>query len=99
MNKTKASQNLEDVYYDWFGLAVSEDILNKILQDEEIYEECDTGGIRDTCQREIAMFALTNLMECSPWPINGDTQEYKDNWYKEFRAKCQQYNIGVNWDD
>lgn len=100
MNKTKAVQNLGDVYYDWFGLAVPEVLLNQILQDEEIYEECEAGGIRDTCQREIAIGELTRLIGIiNPWPINGDSGEYKKTWYNEFHTKCKQFNIGLNWDE
>lgn len=94
-----AIDNLASVFSDWYGLDVPTNIIAKILEDEELYMEAKTGGIRDTCQREISMFALTNLMNCGRWPVNGDTQEYKDNWNKEFRGKCNHYNIGVNWDE
>jgi hypothetical protein len=65
-----------DVLHDYYGVDIPRDILVGLLQDNlDLAMEVFTGGIRDTCQRELLIDALLRKINAPSWPRNGDGQE------------------------
>lgn len=46
--------------------------------------ECNGGGISDTCQREKLMEQFALILFGMPWPCYGSSQEMKDEFEKRY---------------
>lgn len=68
--------NAQEVFSDWYGLKVPNELIKQILsKDFDLAVEVYTGGIGDTCQRELLIDSLLRYMKMRRWPTNmeGDT--------------------------
>lgn len=68
-----------DVLSDYFGITVPNSVLIEIFQkDLELAMENATGGIRDTCQRDILGDAVLKRAGYRSWPMYGEgTKAYE----------------------
>lgn len=90
-------KTLDRAYHalDWYALKPPKEMLIEILSNNlDLANETFHGGITDTCQREILVWALLQHIKLNKhWPINGDREEYKKEFYTELVKKCQERNI------
>ena len=72
-NQLKAAH---DVLSDYYGITVPQDTIIASLQDDLMLAmEVFTGGIRDTCQREILIDKVLKQIGSKPWPCYGEGKE------------------------
>lgn len=91
-----AVNEITDIYNDYYGLVVPEHlVLSVFIKDPELLEEASSGGIRDTCQREIAGRALSQLIGVQDWPCYGDTDEYKKAPAIALIEQCKVFGIVI----
>ena len=65
-----------DVLHDYYGIEIPHETLVGLLQENlDLAMEVFTGGICDTCQRELLIDALLRKINAPDWPCNGDGPE------------------------
>lgn len=80
-------QAAADVMHDYYNLNVSDSLLKAVLLTKpRLAREIATGGIRDTCQRELLGDAILSYVGVSAWPAYGDTDEYKRTFNQQLVA-------------
>lgn len=86
-----------DVLNKYYGLQVNEAIVRNIfLSNLKLAYETITGGISDTCQRDILAHALLKYMGIDMyWPTYGDSEEYSRKFHKTLKEHCD--IIGIDY--
>lgn len=65
-----------DVLSDYYGIEIPRNVLVELLQANlDLAMETFTGGISDTCQRELLAHALLRKIGAPEWPCYGDSKE------------------------
>lgn len=79
-----------DVLSNYFGLVLPHQQLVEILQaDLDLAMEVFTGGISDTCQRDILINTVTRKIGAGVWPCYGDSREYSKKFFEELPAHVE----------
>lgn len=88
-----AIRNAANVLNDYFCIELPESIIKEVLtEDPELYQECITDGISDTCQREILIARILPKIGIDmQWPTYGDTKEYADIFYHNLEQQVVNY--------
>lgn len=76
--------DVADRFNEYSGKNISPDLLKKCLgHDEDIVQELVDNTWTDTCIRERIMEMISEKTIGLTWPMFGDSQEYKDNFYSK----------------
>lgn len=81
---------------DWFGIELTrEQFIELLNQSEDALCEMIRFGPTDTESRSMYVNTLlkTKLGMTLEWPINGDSQKYKESFYTEFILKCKECDV------
>lgn len=86
-----------DVLSEYYGLHVSDAIIRNIfLTHLKLAYETITGGISDTCQRDILVYALLQFIGINMyWPTYGDSEEYSRKFHTLLKETCD--NMGIEF--
>jgi hypothetical protein len=71
--------------HEYFGLVLPEQFVTELVEgDSEILEEVTEGATTDTCVRDLIIDSVAFKVCGMCWPINGDTDEYKQKFLEAF---------------
>lgn len=86
-----------DVFKKYYGLLVEPSLIRNIfLNNILLAYETITGGISDTCQRDILVHVFLKFINIDMhWVTFGDTEEYACKFHKELKEKCNSYGISM----
>jgi hypothetical protein len=78
----------------YYGIKIPENILKEVLSKDILLSfEAYTGGISDTGQREELIDSVLRHIGMSRWPLNMDSEEYKNKFYQELQSKYSLFGI------
>lgn len=80
----KERKDIRDIVHDYMGIDLTEAQLEELCSDPRIVAEVTEWGTYDTQTRERVTAVLTEKIVGRAWPMYGDTQEYKDAFYRDF---------------
>lgn len=87
-----------DVLGNYYGITVPRDFLIEVMYgDLDLAMEIMTGGVSDTCQREILIDRITKKLINKPWPIYGDGDKAYEEFIKELKVAI--HRIGGKMED
>ncbi len=82
------------VFRDYFRLIVPANIIVDLFKNNnELYEEGIADCLTDTYVRDILIDSLMEYIQMSRWPVNGDTQDYKQKFSDTLCKQCETYGI------
>ena len=96
----ETKEECQQVLIKWYGIQVTLEVLSDLLDgDEEITKSIDDFGPSDTVERENLIDLITRglFKMHQPWPCNGDSDSYKNEFYSEFKSKAKEHNIILHW--
>jgi len=81
-----------------YGIVASKDFIQVLLDDSPmLYGEVVECGANDTeCSSKLAN-AISRKLIGKSWPMYGNTQEYKDEFYKAFAIAAKEHGLG--WEE
>ena len=97
----KGFENLEEVCQTYLGIKISRKFLddnyfhfsNAFIDGSYTFEEeCNSGGIFDTYCRESVTYVISKILVGQEWPLNMDSQEYKDKFYSDIREAIEKHS-------
>lgn len=72
----QAIENCNQILKEYAGMYVPDQLLVDVLgNDDELFMEADTGGIFDTCQRDMLINEVLRKIGLWSWPTWGDGEE------------------------
>ena len=81
-------QEVIDYMANWYGVNVTKEMIDQLVsKNHEILIEIVDGGYSDTCQREYILESFSKMITGKMWPMNKDSQDYKDEFYKVAKEK------------
>ena len=69
---------VNEMLKDYFSMNASNDVIEYIANDKEIYQEILDESYRDTFARDLIIDAIVKRIGLVRWPVYGDSQQYKD---------------------
>ena len=72
---------------DWFGVIVSDEAAEDFITRHDVESF-------DTWERSVFINEIARKVTGMYWPSNGDSQEYKDEFYKKFYGEQTEWNYG-----
>lgn len=92
---------VKDILADYYNVTLPDSMVSAIVEsDPELEQEIKSGAAYDTYVRELLISAVGRYLEIKvpvpnifgvvgshEWPCYGDTDEYKEAFYKEFNGK------------
>ena len=97
----KGFENLKEVCHTYLGIKISRKFLDDNYSEFSdafstgsytFEEECNDGGIFDTCCRESVTRVISEILIGQEWPLNMDSQEYKDKFYSDIREAIEKHS-------
>lgn len=82
---------------DWFDARITKQMVRDLLEDEGLFNEIAENGL-DTVAREMCIEMLGKKVTGMRWPMNGDTQTYKDEFHSKW-DKAMFEATGCNQDE
>lgn len=85
---------------DYFGIIVPNTFIEELLQ-ENLYlvGEVISEAYHDTCARDEFADSICNMLEVGAWPVGGDTEDYKEEFSKQFKERAKAVGIEVSWEN
>ena len=78
----------------YFTLTVTEDFLRYLLKSHpELVGEVMEKSISDTYPRGILIDTICEELELQDWPEGGDTQEYTEKFFIQFKEVCDRNGL------
>ena len=85
-----------DQLHDWFSIEVPIALLKEIAaSDLDLAEEIYTGGVGDTCQREILIDAVMKKLGLRSWPICMEGEEVAKAFHNQLRAAAPKFGVKI----
>lgn len=85
-----------DQLHDWFGLEVPMSLLKEVAMDDlDLAEEIYSGGVGDTCQREILIDSVLKKMGLRNWPINIEGEKVAEDFLNQLHAVAPTFGVKI----
>ena len=85
-----------DQLHDWFGLEVPMSLLKEAAMDDlDLAEEIYSGGVGDTCQREILIDAVLKKMGLRNWPINIEGERVAKDFLNQLHTVAPTFGVKI----
>ena len=85
-----------DQLHDWFGLEVPTSLLKEVaMSDLDLAEEIYSGGVSDTCQREILIDAVLKKMGLRNWPINIEGERVAKDFLNQLHTVAPTFGVKI----
>ena len=85
-----------DQLHDWGGMVVPIQMLKEIAAgDLDLAEEIFSGGVGDTCQREILIDSVVKKMGLRSWPINIEGEAVAQAFYEQLRQTAPTFGVTI----
>ena len=82
--------------HDWGGMIVPTQMLKEIAEaDLDLAEEIFSGGVGDTCQREILIDSVVKKMGLRSWPINIEGNAVAQAFYEQLRQTAPKFGVTI----
>lgn len=87
---TEQLQDAMDVLNDYYAMEVPAPFIKEILAcDLDLAMEVATGGIRDTCQRDLLVDSVLKKIGMRAWPCNYEGKETFIKFAQDLKAKLE----------
>ena len=85
-----------DQLYDWFGLEVPMSLLKEVAMDDlDLAEEIYSGGVGDTCQREILIDSVLKKMGLRNWSINIEGKKVAEDFLNQLHTVAPTFGVKI----
>lgn len=81
-------KDISDAVNDWMGITLTDAQVDEILADENLGYDCRQFGIDTVVRENIGQF-LAKKITGRAWPLGGDTQEAKDEFFRLYEQNAE----------
>ena len=85
-----------DVLHDWASMEVPSQMLRDIAKNDlDIAQEIWSGGVGDTCQREILIDYVLKRMGMRSWPINMEGEQVSKAFHQQLIERAPKFGVKI----
>ena len=92
LGAVKTYKLIADEMKDWFGIQLKTRQIRSLITLDTFDTIRKVGGV-DTQDREMLISDISMLTVGKSWPLNGDSDEYTENFFRNFAEICQKRKI------